>query len=568
MPLAVLLAAAVLATPPIFEISFDPAARRAPATGRAILYLIRDGSKVDANASPADGPFWDDPQPMFGVNITGLAPGTPVLIDDHATAFPGPPSSLPPGRYRAQAVLDLHRDHSDWHREPGNLFSEPISFTINAADGPGRIPIKLTKTIEPRKLPDRPGVELFELRSTLLSDFAGRDITLRAGVILPTPYDPSRAYAAIYEVPGFGEDHEAAWEQFHPYRARLPANSPWLMLRQNAFYIILDPESGNGHTLFADSANNGPRGRALVEELIPALEARYKLTATPSARLLRGHSSGGWSTLWLAITYPDTFGACWSSSPDPVDFRRFQLPDIYTHGSMYFTPGIVDGPITDPYLQHIERVSKNVPIGIPWAPVDFGAEIASTRAGGKPTMSIRTENAIEEVLGPDNTSGQQWDSWMAVFGPRNERGNPAALYEPALGRIDHAIAEQYRAYDIAERLHADPGRIGLLFHQRIRLVVGDQDTYFLDEAVNLLKPEVEKLSFFHYPEGKNGSITIVPGLDHGTIFNSREIQAFPAEMADHLQRAGLITPSPDPTPPPDRDPAPSTPSGPARKPPR
>ena len=29
--------------------------------------------------------------------------------------------------------------------------------------------------------------------------------------------------------------------------------------------------------------------------------------------------------LWLATEYPHIFGAAWASSPDPVDFRRFQL---------------------------------------------------------------------------------------------------------------------------------------------------------------------------------------------------------------------------------------------------
>lgn len=536
MSLAALFAAAALAGQPVFEVSFDRAVRTEPATGRLIVYLIQSGSAVDPSAQPADGPFWHCPQPMYGAVVSSLAPGTPALVDDHATSFPGPLSSLPPGSYRAQAVLDSHQDDSSWRREPGNLFSEPVTFTIEP-DRPVRIPIKLTGIVKPRTLPDVPGVELFEVRSKLLSDFASRDISLRAGVILPARRDPSRSYAAIYEIPGFGGDHEAAWERFHPYRARLPAKSPWIALRENAFYIILNPESGNGHTLFADSANNGPRGRALIEELLPALEAKYNLIARPEARLLRGHSSGGWAALWLAITYPDTFGACWASSPDPVDFRRFQLPDIYADRSMYDIGAL---ELARPPLNRYAPPSFLLESSVPDGPRD----IASTRDNGKPAMSIRTENAIEEVLGPDNTSGQQWDSWQAVWGPRNERGHPAALYDPFSGRIDRAIAGLYRAYDIAERLRADPGRVGLIFHQRIRLLVGGQDTYFLNEAVALLKPEVEKLSFFHYPEGRGGYIKILPDADHGSIFQLKELSGIPQEMADHLDRHHLLTPGP------------------------
>ncbi len=36
-----------------------------------------------------------------------------------------------------------------------------------------------------------------------------------------------------------------------------------------------------------------------------------------------GHSSGGWSSLWLQIEHPEVFGGVWSLAPDPVDFRDF-----------------------------------------------------------------------------------------------------------------------------------------------------------------------------------------------------------------------------------------------------
>src|SRR6185295_1412012 len=97
---------------------------------------------------------------------------------------------------------------------------------------------------------------------------------------------------------------------------------------------------------------------------IPALEAKYPLIADAHARLLRGHSSGGWSTLWLALTYPEIFGATWSTSPDPVDFRRLQLPDIYAGPNMY-------------------------------SGVD-GKDLPSYRGAGQERMTIRQENLMEE----------------------------------------------------------------------------------------------------------------------------------------------------------------------------
>ena len=515
--LGLLASGAASAAPPALSVGFDAAVRNEPATGRLVVYLIREGARLGPQAQPADGPFWHDQQPMFGVDLKDLAPNTAVVIDDNATSFPDVYSRLAPGTYRVQAVLDLHRDNSDWREEQGNLYSDVRSLTVEpGAARPDPVRIILRRAVEPREWPAVPGVERFEMRSALLSDFHGRDVMLRAGVVLPTALEPDRRYPAVYEVPGFGGDARGALGTAQA-RPRIPAGTPAAALAAAAFWITLDPESGNGHTLFADSANNGPWGRALTEELIPALEAKYPLAASPDARLLRGHSSGGWSTLWLAITYPDTFGAAWPSSPDPVDFRRLQLPDIYKQKNIFTRLDIDDFP-TPP-------LTTDLP------------QIPAYRMNSTPVMTTRQENLMEQVLGVDNTSGQQWDSWFAVFGPRNEGGNPAALFDPVTGRIDHAIAEQYRKYDIADLVRRDPGRLAPIFRERIRLVVGEQDNFYLNEAVALLKADLDAIPM----DGQTGPgyIKIVQGKDHGSVFGTPEVQSFPAEMLAHLSAHGL-----------------------------
>jgi hypothetical protein len=172
----------------------------------------------------------------------------------------------------------------------------------------------------------------------------------------------------------------------------------------------------------------------------------------------------------------------------------------------------------------------------------------SLRRDGAVVMTIRQENLMEEVLGPDNTSGQQWDSWQAVFGPRNPSGNPAALFDPQTGAINRSVAEHYRKYDIGEVVRREPGVYGIVLHQRCRVLVGDQDSFYLEEAVALLKAESEQLSFFDYPEGRHGYIKVLTGHDHGSIFGSPEMQAIPQEMLDHLARHGLLRAHPEPDP--------------------
>ncbi len=491
-----------------FHVGVDAGMSPKPVSGRLIVLVIKDGARLRTGVQPIDGPFWDDPQPIFGMDVRDLTPGTSAVLADAADGFPVRPHELPTGTYRAQARLDVARQDSDWRRHEGNLYSDAVEFRV--APGEEHRPVRLTlthaTTLEKPKIVQ--GLEWFEWRSRLLSEFRGREVVLRAGVVLPKDYDARKAYAAVYEVPGFGGNHLDA---VHVARARA-RNVGDDALARSTFWIVLDPEGPNGHTLFADSANNGPCGEALVTELIPALEAKYSLRKDARARLLRGHSSGGWSTLWLATTYPETFGACWSSAPDPVDFRRFQRINIYEQQNFYTHEGEDGQPL----------------------------EIASYRGPGT-LMTVRQESRGEDVIGPDNTSAQQWDSWFAVFGPRNERGHPMALFDPESGRIDPAVAEAYRAYDLGARVRSEPEKYGPIFRERVRLVVGDQDSFFLNEAVALLKGEIERLSANESPGSALGYIKIVPNHDHGSIFGSKEVLDFPRDMKEHLVRAGMLT---------------------------
>ncbi|HVZ94510.1 MAG TPA: alpha/beta hydrolase-fold protein [Phycisphaerales bacterium] len=512
-----------------FEVRFDEGARAAPATGRLVVYLIAPGAKLPRVTSPGDGPFFQDPQPMYGIDVRDWTPGTVATVDDAATGFPVELSKLPPGDYRAQAVLDMSRADSSWQREPGNLYSTVVPVTISPAGLRGTdgqpVTLTLSKVVEKRKASrvngaagnddfvGAGGAEIFEVKSELLSKFRGKDVMLRAGVVYPMGFDPTHStkkYPAIYSIPGFGDDEAGALSLAQRRRDGMRPG-PRADLAQAAFDIVLGPESPNGHTLFADSDNNGPVGEALVKELIPALEKKYPLIAEASARLVTGHSSGGWSSLWVQLNYPDTFGGCWSSSPDPVDFRRFQLVDIYRDSNFYRKDG----------------KDEDTP---------------SYRSQGESKMTIRQENRMEEVIAPCNGSGQQWDSWAAVFGPRNEDGKPAMLYDPQTGEIDHKIAEKYRRYDVAELLRHNPATYGPIFREKVRLIVGGEDSFYLNEAVELLQETLKEVSPQVTLEVLPGYIKIVPGTDHGSVMGSNEARAFPAEMLEALRKAGHIPP--------------------------
>jgi pimeloyl-ACP methyl ester carboxylesterase len=470
-----------------FSVRLDPSASPQPVTGRVVVFVKRSNQKP---APPT--PYLNGAEDFFGADAVDLKPGDAVNVNDRATAYPCKLSELPPGNYAAQAMLDMHQDDSNWRREPGNLFSDVVAFRVSESDA--SIDLPLPHVVQPIKHATTQSAQIFEMRSKLLSDFHHRDISLRAGVLFPREFDPSQKYPAIYRIPGSGGDGISILD--HPESAFVkgPANDE---LAKSAFVIWLDPESGNGHTLFANSNNNGPRGDAVVQELIPALEAKFPVLSRADARIVMGHSSGGWAALWLELQYPEIFGACFAISPDPVDFHCLELIDIYNMKSAY---------------------------------TDGTREFPGSRSPG--AKSVRQENQIEEVLGPHNSSGQDWDAWQACWGRRDSDGHVASLFDPITGAIDHDEAESWRRYDITDLLRRNPGRYAPIFHQRVRLIVGDRDTFFLNDGVAKLKEELDK----HPSDDTTGYIRILPAYDHGSILNAPEVQAWSQEMLDWLRR--------------------------------
>ena len=55
-----------------------------------------------------------------------------------------------------------------------------------------------------------------------------------------------------------------------------------LAIGKDFIRVVLDPDCGTGHHVFADSATNGPRGTALVEEFIPYIERTFPAIADPA----------------------------------------------------------------------------------------------------------------------------------------------------------------------------------------------------------------------------------------------------------------------------------------------
>jgi S-formylglutathione hydrolase FrmB len=456
-----------------FEIAYPRKLGSQPITARVYVMLARGSSRLE----PRLGPDWFHPQPFFARDVKDWKPDQTVRIDSAATGFPGPLDSLEPGEYAVQAVVRLNPDTHSIGTGEGNAYGPVVHARIDPKET-NTIRLEADKVVPPRKFQETDRIKLAELESPRLSAFHHRPIKHRAAVILPVA-SPAGRFPTVYIIPGFGGDH---------HQAGMFVTIPQLTYAKDLIRVVLDPDCGTGHHVFADSATNGPRGQALIEEFIPYLEKTFPMVAEPRARLLNGHSSGGWSSLWLQVTYPGFFGGTWSTSPDPVDFRDFQRINIYARGENMFR----------------DRQGKSRPIA---------------RMGILPLIFYDRFSKMEEAMGP----GGQLGSFEAVFSPVGRDSQPRKLWNRATGAIDPEVARSWEAYDIRLVLERNWPTLGPKLGGKIHVITGGMDTFYLEGAAQLLKDSLAQLK-------SDAVVEIIPGRDHSTVLDRKLAQRIDREM--------------------------------------
>ncbi len=508
---AALLALAVLALPSglvaqKFEVSFPASLHAQPITGRMFVFISRNDRReprFEAGSYTASVPY-------FGVNVHALQPGAAAVIDTKTLGFPlSSLSDLPPGDYYVQALLNVytefhradghviwaHMDHwegQDFARSPGNLVSDVQRIHLDPAAG-FDVKLSLTKVIPPIQMPpDTKWVKHIKIQSALLTKFWGHPMYLGATVLLPKGYaeHPDVKYPVVYVQghfnlrPPFGFD---------------PEGQPWSPERRAAIRKLTAVESGYAFarewmsdsvprmiavtfqhpTPYYDdsydvnSANDGPYADAIMTELIPYVETHFRIIREPYARLLTGGSTGGWESLAMQVYHPKFFGGTWTLYPDPVDFRNFQLIDLYTDTSA-FVPNAHGW----------------------WDPPRY----MSRSIDGQVLTSVRQMSQMEAVLGTRGRSGQQFNAFDAVWGPVGADGYPVQIWNKLTGHIDKQAVAYMRdhGFDLRAYLAKNWSTIGRDLVGKIHVYVGDMDTYYLNLAVYRLQDFFEHTTDPHY----------------------------------------------------------------------
>ena len=463
LPFLVSLACAQTAAPHLFfRVTLDPSMQ--PASGRLLIFLEPgSGAKsVEANE------FHPSATSVAAKEISDLKPGSSIDVDVDNLAFPAPFSSLKPGTYQAQAILDVDHTYAYDGAEPGDLESDVVAlpaWTPGAGSEPDFVLSHVMEARAPRPSPLKPedlaaaekATSEVDFISPALTAFSGRETHIRGWIVLPPGYaeHPKEHYPTVYWTHGFG----ARLDTIHPTALMIAS-------RVNAgkmppmIWVFLDESLPTGTHEFADSVNNGPWGQALTAEFIPWIEAKYRMVAKPSGRFLQGHSSGGWATLQLQVNYPQIFGGTWSTSPDPSDFHDFSQIDLYApHANVYRGPDGTPYPIVRDHSQVVATFEE------------FGRQ--------------------ERVLG---SYGGQIASFEWVFSPRGADGRPVKMFDRETGDVDpKVVAYWHDHYDLAHIVEANWATRGRSLKGRIHVVVGTADTFYLDGAAHKFEAVLNRL---------------------------------------------------------------------------
>ena len=492
-----------LVLPRAEPLRFEVTTNFGPASGR-LFVVISSSNRPEPRLRMGETGM--DAAPILGRDVKNFGPGTPATIDRTAPIFPlSNLDALPPGDYYVQALFDSNVDIGSVNA-PGNQYSDVQRVHLDPRMG-GLVRLALTKSIPAEQLPPNDQyLRYIKIQSTLLTGFHKRPMYLRAGVILPKDYGvENRKWPLRIHIGGYGTRYTsvqrlmAAGSEFR--RTWLADDTPRFI------YVQLDGDGPYGDPYQVNSDNNGPYGDAVTRELIPYIEKNFRGVGEPYARVLDGGSTGGWVSLALKIFYPDFFNAVWSSCPDGVDFRGFQIIDIYKDRNAYFD----------------ER----------------GAERPSKRnVDGRVEFSIRHECQLENVLGTGDSwtmSGQQWGSWNATYGPRGPDGRPVPLWDAKTGVINKAVLDHWRKYDLRLILQQNWKTLAPQLRGKIHISVGEADDYYLNNAVHLLDDFLKEAN-----PPADARITYGPGRGH--CWSNLSEAEMMKEMAMAVERANPVTP--------------------------
>jgi hypothetical protein len=143
---------------------------------------------------------------------------------------------------------------------------------------------------------------------------------------------------------------------------------------------------------------------------------------------------------------------------------------------------------------------------------------------------------MEHAMNPNGGSGQQWDTWEAMFSPKDPTsGYPVPLFDAGTGAIDREVLAHWSRFDITKQVTENWERLGPIVTGRVRLVCGSLDSFYLNRAVERFRDEIAPR---REPEDGPGYVELIEGADHYTVVRAI-VAPWRREMIEHLRNHGL-----------------------------
>lgn len=507
---------------------------------------------------------WGSADPFFGIDVDEWEPHHALEFESTTQGYPVDTlADVPPGKYTIQALCDVYirYERGDGHvlwapsvgwegrvftKAPGNLYSTPQVVDWDP-ETPTTIELALDKRIPAIDFPeDSQWVRRFQIRSEALSNFWGTEMKVGATVLVPPGYDSNRTrrYPVVYVQNHFSFEPPFSFPDLSDDEAQLVRNqsSNETEIEAKGYHETLgftespeeffdkwtrgdlpemlavtfqhpNPWFDSSHAV--NSANAGPFEDAIIDELLPEVEKRFRTIQEPWARLLTGGSTGGWTALNLQVKHPQTFGGCWCLFPGPVDFRRMILSDIYKDENLFIVQ------------DHEDRDRDHRLPSQHWGPAErpFRRSIE-----GQVQVSMREMDQLERTVGSRVRGGVLTHAWQAIWGPVGDDGYPRQLWDEN-GNIDRDVALYMRdqGFDLSHYIQANWETLAEDLADKLFFFCGEMDNYYLNVAMYLLEEFLQSADQFRgsftYGRPKQGHYWIP--WTHGELLHL---------MEDHIRR--------------------------------
>ncbi|MFK7962308.1 MAG: alpha/beta hydrolase-fold protein [Phycisphaerales bacterium] len=380
---------------------------------------------------------------IIAADVTDWKPNTPLRLNaETARSAPVAFADIEARNYFGVAIMGLVFD-AQRPSVLGNVQSRTTPIGAPLFDS---MPIKMLIDRPVSKPPARVSPRIFteDLPSELLTTFHGYPVTIGTTVVVPPGYEfePDRHYPSRIWIGQNGFNHRVGPRNLGSLEQADGGN--------DHITVIVEVDTVFGHPLFVDSDTTGPWASALLQEVLPTLEAKYRID--PAARFLNGHAAGSWAGLHLQLRYPDAFAGTFAVSPFPVDFSHFHGMDLYSAKNMY-------------------RTADGTPRAL------------GIRADGQPVepavATWRREDITASPWGPLR-------SFESAFSPLTMDGLPRPLFDRTSGEIDPESVEAWSRFDLVRFVREQGDTLPESLDNAITIWVGARDGYRPGPSIDAL----------------------------------------------------------------------------------